>query len=220
MPDLAGAATPIAGVVVAAIPYDRDSLIAAMEGRVSAGRPHTQTLDSLFQAFHVPFLAFSRTAWNVEQVSRARDSVAAARRAAASGPALAELDARFARLEDSLRRLTPALERARAELGAARDTLWPRIQRLRAEARQWQLSTFEGYDTAARSLARSRMRTLSADTTDATGWATMIVAPGPWWITARSPDPQDPNYEWYWNVRADTDTVRLSPATGRHLPRY
>ena len=51
VPDLAGLATPIAGVVVAAIPYDRDSLIAAMEGRVSTGRPHTQSLDSLFQAF-------------------------------------------------------------------------------------------------------------------------------------------------------------------------
>jgi hypothetical protein len=220
VPDLAGVATPIAGVVVAAVPYDRDSLIAAMEGRASAGRPHTQTLDSLFQAFHGPFLAFSRAAWNVETVTRARDSVAEARRAAASGPALAELNTRLARLDDSLRRLAPALERARRELGAARDTLWPRIERLRVEARQWQLSTFEGYDTAARSLARSRMRTVSADTTDTVGWATMVVASGPWWITARSPDPQDPNYEWYWNVPVDSDTVRLSPATGRHLPRY
>jgi len=220
VPDLAGVATPIAGVVVAAVPYDRDSLIAAMEGRVSAGRPHTQTLDSLFQAFHGPFLAFSRAAWDVERVTRARDSVAVARRSTASGSALAELDARLAQLDDSLRRLAPALERTRTELSAARDTLWPRIERLRVEARQWQLSTFDGYDTAARSLARSRMRTVSADTTDATGWATMVVASGPWWITARSPDPQDPNYEWYWNVPVDTDTVRLSPATGRHLPRY
>ena len=220
VPDLAGVATPIAGVVVAAIPYDRDSLIAAMEGRVSTGRPHTQSLDSLFQAFHGPFLAFSRAAWNVERVTRARDSVAVARRTAASGAAQAELDARLAQLDDSLRRLTPPLERARAELSAARDTLWPRIERLRADARQWQLSTFEGYDTAARALARSRMRTLSADTTNAAGWATLVVAPGPWWITARSPDPQDPNYEWYWNVRADTDTLRLSPANGRQLPRY
>jgi hypothetical protein len=112
------------------------------------------------------------------------------------------------------------MERARTQLSAARDTLWPRIESLRVEARQWQISTFAGYDTAARSLARSRMRTLSGDTTDAAGWATLRVAPGPWWITARSPDPQDPNFEWYWNVRVDADTVRLDPASGRHLPRY
>jgi hypothetical protein len=220
VPDLAGSATPIAGVVVTAIPYDRDSLIDAMERRVSAGRPHTQTLDSLFQAFHGPFLEFSRAAWNVERATRARDSVVAALRAAASPASRAELDRRLTQLDDSLRRLTPALERARATLSAARDTLWPRIVPLRLEARQWQLSTFDGYYTAARGLARSRMRTVSADTTDATGWATMVVASGPWWITARSPDPQDPNFEWYWNVRVDGDTIRLNPATGRHLPRY
>ena len=63
VPDLAGVETPIAGIVVAAIPYDRDSVIAAMESRAASGRPHTQTLDSLFQAFHAPFLAFSRAAW-------------------------------------------------------------------------------------------------------------------------------------------------------------
>jgi hypothetical protein len=220
VPDLADSPTPIAGVVVTAVPYDRDSIIAAMEARVSAGRPHTQTLDSLFQAFHGPFLAFSRAAWNVERATRTRDSVVEARRAASSEAARLELDGRLAQLDDSLRRLAPVLERTRAALSSARDTLWPRIERLRLEARQWQLSTFEGYDTAARSLARSRMRTVSADTTNASGWATMVVAPGPWWITARSPDPQDPNFEWYWNVRVEGDTVRLSPATGRHLPRY
>ncbi|HEY9518001.1 MAG TPA: hypothetical protein VIQ98_02040 [Gemmatimonadales bacterium] len=195
VPDLAGIATPIGGVVVAAIPYDRDSVIAAMEARATTPRPHTRTLDSLFHAFHGPFLAFSRAAWAVEQATRTGDSAKAAR-------------------------LRPEMERTRAELSAARDTLWPRIESLRVQARQWQVSTFAGYDTAARSLARSRMRTLSADTTDATGWATLRVAPGPWWITARSPDPQDPNFEWYWNVRVDADTVRLDPASGRHLPRY
>jgi hypothetical protein len=195
VPDLAGVATPIAGVVVAAIPYDRDSVIAAMEARAATPRPHTKILDSLFQAFHGPFLAFSRAVWAVEQAARTGDSAA-------------------------LARLRPEMERARTELSAARDTLWPRIESLRVEARQWQLSTFDGYDTAARSLARSRMRTLSADTTDAAGWAAIRVAPGPWWITARSPDPQDPNFEWYWNVRVDADTVRLDPASGRHLPRY
>ena len=41
-----------------------------------------------------------------------------------------------------------------------------------------------------------------------------------WWVYARSPDPQDPNAQWYWNVPATTDTLRLRPATARHLPRY
>lgn len=221
VPDLAGAETPITGVVVAAIPYDRDSLIAAMESRATGERPHTQVLDSLFQAFHGPFLAFSRAAWEVERTTRSRDSVNQALSAVApDSPAAAELTARREALDSSLGALAPLLERTRATLAAARDTLWPRIEQLRTAARQWQQVTFEGYDTAARALARRLMRTLSADTTDAGGWATLRLAPGPWWITARSPDPQDPNFEWYWNVRVDADTLRLRPATGRHLPRY
>ena len=221
VPDLAGAETPIAGVVVAAIPYDRDSVIAAMEARATGERPHTRILDSLFQAFHDPFLAFSRAAWEVERTTRSRDSAAQALAAATPGsPAAAELSARLQTLDGSLRELAPLQERTRATLSAARDTLWPRIEQLRIGARQWQQITFDGYDTAARALARRLMRTLSADTTDAAGWATLRLAKGPWWITVRSPDPQDPNYEWYWNVRVDADTLRLRPSTGRHLPRY
>jgi hypothetical protein len=221
VPDLAGAETPIPGVVVAALPYDRDSLIAAMEQRAAAERPHTQSLDSLFQAFHGPFLGFSRAAWNVERATRRRDSLIRARQAASPGtPAAAELDGGIAALDDTLRGLAPMLEHTRAALAAARDTLWPRIEALRVAARQWQSSTFAGYDTAVRSLARRKMRTLTADTTEAAGWATLQVAPGRWWIHARSPDPQDPNFEWYWNVPVDADTVRLRPANGRHLPRY
>jgi hypothetical protein len=59
-----------------------------------------------------------------------------------------------------------------------------------------------------------------ADTTDARGRATLRLSARPWWIYARSPDPQDPNAEWYWNLPAVGDTLRLDAATGRHLPRY
>ena len=71
-----------------------------------------------------------------------------------------------------------------------------------------------------RALTRDRMLNSLADTTDATGWAAIRLRPGDWWIYVRSPDPQDPNFEWYWNVPVAADTLRLNPAAGRHLPRY
>jgi hypothetical protein len=221
VPDLAGVETPIPGAVVAALPYDRDSLIETMERRVSSGRPHTQALDSLFQAFHGPFLDMSRAAWLLEQTGRRLDSVTAAlSRAAADSPAAHELAAMRKTLSDSLTRQNAGMERARAALGAARDTLWPRIERLRQEARAWQQATYAGYDTLSRSQTTGRMRMITSDTTGATGWASLRVYQGTWWIHARSPDPQDPNFEWYWNVPLVDDTVRLSPATGHHRPRY
>ncbi len=163
----------------------------------------------------------SRAAWLVEQTSRRLDSVTAALAAAPPGsPAAAELGATRKTLTDSLARQTAGMERARTALGAARDTLWPRIERLRQEARAWEHTTYAGYDTLSSSQTTGRMRMISSDTTGADGWASLRINKGTWWIHARSTDPQDPNFEWYWNVPLVGDTVRLSPATGRRLPRY
>ena len=221
VPDLAGVETPIPGAVVAALPYDRDSLIETMERRAASGRPHTQALDSLFQAFHGPFLDMSRAAWLVEQTGRRLDSVNAGLSAALPGsPAARELSTRRKTLTDSLTRQNAGMVRARTALSAARDTLWPRIERLRREARAWEHTTYAGYDTLTRSQTTGRMRMITSDTTGAAGWASLRINQGIWWIHARSPDPQDPNLEWYWNVPLVADTVRLSPATGRRRPRY
>jgi hypothetical protein len=94
------------------------------------------------------------------------------------------------------------------------------MERLRAEARRWEASTYAGYDTIVRRLTHDRLQEGVADTTDAAGWAVFRLPPATWWLTARAPDPGDPNFEWYWNVPLTGDTVRLSPPTGRHRPRY
>jgi hypothetical protein len=221
VPDLEGVETPLPGIVIVALPYDRDSILTLLEHRAATKRPHTQTLDSLFQAFRGPFVRFSRVAWQVEQLTRSRDSLVRRRaEAVPNSPGAKELDGRIRGLGDSLQRLQPEVERAKAALGAARDTLWPRIEAVRGETKHWEAATYAGYDTIVRTLTRDRLRQGVADTTDATGWATLRLTPGAWWITARSPDPQDPNSEWYWNVPATGDTIRLNPVMGRHLPRY
>ena len=220
VPDLNGVETPLPGIEVAALPYDRDSILAALESRAGTSRPHTRTLDSLFQAFRLPFLSFARLAWRAEQLRRERDSLALAAGRAPGTPGAHELSGRLERQDDSLRRLAPELERARAALSAARDTLWPRIERLQADVRRWEHSTYAGYDTIVRGLVRDRLRLGYADTTDALGRAELELGSGHWWIYARSPDPRDPNAQWYWNLPATLDTLLLHPATGRHLSRY
>jgi hypothetical protein len=198
VPDLDGAETPIPGVEVAALPYDRDSVLAVLERHAASGRPRTKTLDSLFQAFRTPFMAFARLAWQVERATRARATLAGQRAAAAPGsPGAEELDRRLRTLDDSLLHLAPALERARTELAAARDTLWPRIEPLRDAAREWEHTTYAGYDTIVRTLTRDRMRNAVADTTGATGWADFRLPRGDWWIYARP-------------IRR----IRISPGTG------
>ena len=221
VPDLNGAETPLPGIEVAALPYNRDSVLAVLESRAGSERPNTRELDSLFHAFRGPFLDFARTAWHVEQTTRLRDSLARQRARSTPGtPGARELELQLKSADDSLRRLTRVLESRREALGAARDTLWPRIERLQAEVRRWEHSAYAGYDTIVRGFARDHLKMGIADTTDAAGWVSLTLTPGHWWIYARSPDPQDPNFQWYWNVPAPADTLRLNPATGRHLPRY
>jgi hypothetical protein len=220
VPDLSGVETPLPGAEITALPFDRDSLLAVLESRAATGRPHTRALDSLFQAFQTPFLAFARAAWQVEQLERRRDSLAARRAGAPGSPGGRELELTLHRLEDSLRRLTPLLERTRTSLNAARDTLWPRIEQLEADVRRWEHTTYAGYDTMVRGMIRDRLRMGLSDTTDATGWAALKLSPGRWWIFARALDAEDPNKQWYWNVPVTSDTLRLSPASGRHLSRY
>ena len=220
VPDLNGVETPLPGVEVTALPFDRDSLLAVLEQRAPTGRPHTQALDSLFQAFQTPFLAFARAAWQVEQLQRQRDSLAARRAAGPGSPGTRELELGIRRVEDSLRRLGPLLEGTRASLNAARDTLWPRIEQLEADVRRWEHTTYAGYDTLVRGMIRDRLRMGLSDTTDATGWASLTLSPGRWWLYARALDAQDPNRQWTWNVPVTADTIRLTPASGRHLSRY
>ena len=51
--------TPVTGVGVVALPYDRDSVLRQLEARAPTPRPDTAPLDSLFAAFRGPFTAYS-----------------------------------------------------------------------------------------------------------------------------------------------------------------
>src|ERR1043165_1988154 len=114
VPDLEGADTPLAGAVLVALPYDRDRVLPARERRAGTARPNTAALDSLFHAFRGPFLAFARTAWRLERVTGARDSLMRRQAAATPGsPAAAEIQARLRVLDDSLARLPALVEQAR-----------------------------------------------------------------------------------------------------------
>jgi hypothetical protein len=220
-----GAEAPVAGVGVVALPYDRDSVLRALESRAPSPRPAgaAAALDTLFHRFREPFAAFAAAS---ERSTRLRDSVQAARTELDSSPAdarrRAELQSRIARQSDSLAAAEQRTERARTALDQARRTLLPRIDSLRARLRSWEDSTYQGYDSIVRGLAQRSRREAVTDTTNADGLAHLRLAGGPWWIYARSWDASDPNSEWYWNVPVPEpgDTVRLDGRSGKQRPKY
>jgi hypothetical protein len=215
------AETPVTGVGVVALPYDRDSVLRQLESRARSPRPPTAPLESLFAGFRGPFTAYSAA---TVRLARVRDSLATAKGALDTlprdAPAYGQTYAVFGRLSDSLKSAQDRAERARVDLDRARRTFVDRSDTLRLRMRQWEDSTYEGYDSIVRGLTRRAGNEPVTDTTGADGWAKLTLAPGRWWIYARSWDANDPNSEWYWNVPVDSDTLLLSSRTARRQARY
>jgi hypothetical protein len=213
--------TPVTGVGLVALPYDRDSVLAALEASAATPRPDTSALDSLFRAFRVPFVTYTGT---VQRAERLRDSLDRLRTRLDSlprnTPEYRDLYAGFSRLNDSLAAAQQRTERARQGLDRARADFVGRSESLRARIRHWEDSTYRGYDSITRNLAARRRQDPRTDTTGGDGWARFELPGGDWWIYGRSWDATDPNAEWYWNLPVTGDTMLLSSRSGRQRRRY
>jgi hypothetical protein len=213
--------TPVSGVGLVALPYDRDSVLRELEATARTPHPPTARLDSLFAGFRDPF---NRYASATLQLSRLRDSAETLKARLDSlprnSPEYGRLYAGLEGLADRVAAAQRQADSARAALDRARTGFVAESESLRAAIRHWEDSTYRGYDSIVRNLALSRRREPLTDTTDAQGWAQFRLSPGRWWIYGRSWDATDPNAEWYWNVPANADTILLSGRTGRRRPRY
>jgi len=222
IPDQDGVETPVPGVRFIILPYDRDSILAVLEQRAPSPRPSTARLDSLFQAFREPFTSYLRLAADRERLQAAQDSLA--RRLETLGRDTQEYQAVYARFQggrDSLDRIADQAERAHRALDEARRAVMPAADSIRTRIAAWEDTAFRAYDSITARLAGPLARADAiTDSTRADGWATVKLKSGTWWVYARAINVQDPNAEWYWNIRIEGDTVRLGPSNGRSRPRF
>jgi hypothetical protein len=178
-------------------------------------------MDTLFARFRGPFVAYTAVTYTATKL---RDTLSKLRAASDSlkpdAPNNRALHSAIARLSDSLNRVEQREQKARTELGAARVAFVQRSEKLRTDIRQWEDSTYSGWDSIVADLVKTRGLEPVTDTTDATGWARFSLPSGKWWIHARAWDTEDPNSEWYWNLPLTGDTVLLSSRTGKKQPRY
>lgn len=221
IPGSDGMLEPASGLALVALPYDRDSILAAFEAAAATPRPRPRALDSLIDQFREPFVSYTRLALAAE---RWRDTLDLLRRRLDSLPrgaaAYRTLYADFARRADSLAALQRGAEDAHRRLDAARRDVVPRIDSLRRAVARWEDSTFRSYDDTVRALRRRIGRPVVSDTTGPDGTTLVVLPRGPWWIYARAWDVNDPYAYWYWNVPVRGDTVVLTPANAVHRLRY
>jgi hypothetical protein len=221
IPGLDSGGTAATGFAFIVLPYDRDSLVAAFEARAVTPRPATAALDSLFAQFRAPFATYTGL---VAEAGRYNDTLRSLRQRLDSVPSTSPdygaLFQRWEGLRDTLRALDGQAARARATLNASRTRFVAQSESLRAAVRSWQDSTYRGYDSAVSAIIRARHLEPIADTTGPSGSVVVHLRGGPWWVSASSWDPNDPNAEWYWNVPVKSDTVRLDATNGRNRNRY
>ncbi len=209
----------MANLPLVALPYDRDSVLTALE-KAAPPRPNTRALDSLFALWRGPFSQYARATFRENQF---RDSLSRIHQRLDSLPRNSAdyktLYLHFAELTDSMSAAKAGGEPARRELDRMRETVLPRIDSLRRGVRAWENSTFRDYESTVRELGKSREPV--ADTTDPEGRAQVKVpASGRWWIYAWAWDEGDPYSQWYWNVPVTGDSAVLDATTGKKRPRY
>jgi hypothetical protein len=207
-------------VGIVALPYNRDSVLASLEARARTPRPHAAALDSLFARFRGPFTAYTSISYTAGKLKDSLDLLRSQLDSLPHDAQYRSLRTYAARLSDSLAAIESRADRARGALDRARAEFIDRSESLRTAVRQWEDSTYRGYDSIVENLAKTSGREAATDTTGATGWAHFSLEPGRWWLYARAWDTGDPNAEWYWNVPVEEDTVLLSSRTGQRRPRY
>ena len=212
---------PVARLGLVALPYDRDSIIAALEAKHPRPAAITHQLDSLFQSFRTPFAVYASAAYRVQTVEQ---SLARLRLTLDSLPrgsaAYDSLYRNFTRLSDSVATARDRRRDALEELAIARAGLGFRIDSLRQLMSGWEDSTYRGYDSITKALGSGLGSAPIADSTGADGSVTMRLPVGNWWIYARSWDAWDPNSEWYWNIPVTGGRLVLDRGNGRRVPRY
>ena len=203
---------PVGDLPVEFLPFDRDSLFAALAA--AAGQPEPQVPAQLRQEFDSVLVL--QQAWTVAEGSwnEVRDS-------------LRQLSERMRRMDQRAREYRPLFERFNAMEGREgrlnrqranafeaftnlQETNQRRLDSVRAVLEAWEDIAFQDYADVEAELLADLGTEIAYDTTDATGSLTRRLPGGAWWVHARVAIPAG---ELYWNVRTDpsADTLRLSP---------
>lgn len=207
-----GEATPLSGVAVYLLPYDRDAIFDSLAQ--AHGEPEPPIPDSILRLQEE--IAVAQDQWQ-EAESRwntVRDSLKQIsdrlRGMSRASPDYVRLFRAFNELEaqesEAQRRSQEAFQRfTRLQSVVAQQS-----EEIRLLREQWAEEAFAGVDEAIDARLKELNREEQVDTTGSRGIATFQPRPGAWWVHARY---ELPYSELYWNERievASGDSTHVS----------
>ncbi len=207
------AAEPVNDLEVQFIPFDRDSLFAAIIGQAATPEP---TIPADLEEASLTEQEL-RDSWSTAESSwnNVRDSMRSITTRLESlddrSREYRELFDQFGDLEDRERALNRQRQAAFDEFSEMQQATQQRVDSICIVIDSWEEAAFAGYGDIEGDLLMSLGREVMADTTDADGVAWAAASGGPWWVHARVNTAAG---ELYWNVMVDeasSDTLRLAP---------
>lgn len=193
---------PVPGLEVVAWPFDPGRLLDSLAAAHPEPRPDFTALERELLAFlpsEPPPEDTAEIGWRAtrDSVAALADSLNAVDRRA---PGYAEAYRRFRQLYMRLVQRSAAREAARrADLHPVRD-IASRAARAADSLRAWEREAYAGFDSAVARLAAETGREPVVGTTASDGWLELDLAPGPWWLEARLPQPDNPFAEYTWRA--------------------
>lgn len=210
---------PVPGLEVVAWPFDPGRLLDSLAAAHPEPRPDFAELEGELLAFRPPAPPPEDTAeigWLAtrDSVASLADSLNAVDR---RSPGYAEAYRRFRQLYMRLVQRSASREAARrADLDPVRD-IARRAARAADSLRGWERAAYAGFDSTVARVAAETGRDALVTTTASDGWLELELTPGPWWLEARLPHPDNPFAEYAWRVGIVTAglpfRISLSEAT-------
>lgn len=222
-PDGEQVMSPVAGLEVFLLPYDRDVIFDSLEAAYP--EPEPEIPDSILDlqeriAQVQDEWQEAETRWQIvrDSLHRLADQLQGMSRASGQ---YAVLFRDFGDLEQQEQRLQRQSQQAFERFESLQGEVLEQSQEIRLRRTAWADEAFADVNTAIDARLAEAGREELVDTTNAAGVATFAPKPGRWWAHARY---ELPYTEIYWNVpievgRGDEVQVRLTPENGQTRPR-
>ena len=212
---------PIADLDVVALPFDPDRILDSLTAAAPTPPPAFPELKQEMEAYTPPaddpYEALNRP-WRLlrDSVEALSDSLFAMDR---TSPGYAAAYARFRTLYGRLSERAAERDRALRRVNGDRVALARRAATAADSLRAWEYTAFAAYPELAGEAVVTSGRDVVEGTTVEHGLAVLALAPGRWWLIARTPDVANPFMEYYWSVPATATRVLpirvpITPANG------
>jgi hypothetical protein len=218
---------PLARLPIRLLPYDRDAIFDSLAS--VSEEPEPAIPQEILERQRAVQAAQAEWQTATDRWGEARDRLKTLsdqlqqmqQRGQRNTPEYRQRFQQFGTLEREETAAQQARDQAFARFTSLQEAVIRQGDSIRAVREAWADRAFQDYDRVVEARLKTTRREELADTTDASGLATLRAPKGQWWVYARY---QLPYSELYWNIPVSVDgdsvLVQLTPDNAQERPPF